>query len=263
MTDSKYNDKLKHALKHLKNDYSVQQTLGEGAFCKVKLAIHQATGEKVAMKIYDKKKLIEMDGEEGLQELLMEHKILAKLHNEHVVRLYEVIDTPDILYVVMELCTGGEVFDYIIAHGHLEEEDACRIFHQTLHALEYIHRHNIVHRDLKPENLLMDDHRDLKMIDFGFAGGACKCKLRHISLRSLCFFHTLFTFCAVLACSHVCVRVGVGCTLLPVVAEEWTPGVPLVRDVGSPFYVAPEVVSDGDGMIMGESLSFQKKLGSW
>jgi serine/threonine protein kinase len=186
---------------HFKHDYQVLKTLGQGAFCKVKLAIHTPTQEKVAIKIYDKKKLIEIEGEAGFAELTAEGALLAELHNDHVVRLYEIIDTPDYYYMIIEVASGGEVFDYIIAHGHLEEDEACKIFHQCMHALEYIHSHKIVHRDLKPENLLMTRHRDIKLIDFGFS-------------------------------------------------ERWTPGKPLVKDVGSPFYVAPEVVTEDKELMM-------------
>jgi serine/threonine protein kinase len=201
---SKYDKHLKDALQaagHFKHDYQVLKTLGQGAFCKVKLAVHTPTQEKVAIKIYDKKKLIEMEGEAGFAELTEEGKLLSELHNDHVVRLYEIVDTPDFYYMVIEVASGGEVFDYIIAHGHVEEDEACKIFHQCMHALEYIHSHNIVHRDLKPENLLMTRHRDIKLIDFGFS-------------------------------------------------ERWTPGKPLVKDVGSPFYVAPEVVTEDKVLMM-------------
>jgi len=159
----------KDALQHLKDDYQIGKTVGVGGFCKVKLAIHIPTGEQVAIKIFDKKALIEEDGEDSLNKLLDENRILGTLHNEHIVRLYEVIDTPDIMYIVMEYASGGELFDYIIAHGHLEEYEACKFLHQIIHAVEYVHRHNIVHRDLKPENLLLDQNRDIKLIDFGLA----------------------------------------------------------------------------------------------
>jgi serine/threonine protein kinase len=171
-TTSKHDQKLRDALEaggHFKHDYKILKTLGQGAFCKVKLAIHTPTAETVAIKIYNKKMLIEKEGEEGFQELLIECEVLKELHNDHIIRLYETIDTEDFYYMVCEACSGGEVFDYVIAHGHLEEPEACRIFHQCLHAVEYIHKHHIVHHDLKVDNLLMTRHRDVKMIDFGFA----------------------------------------------------------------------------------------------
>lgn len=154
---------------HLKETYNVGKTVGCGGFCKVKLATHIPTGEPVAIKIFDKQALIDEDGEESLAKLLEENQVLGKMRNDHVVQLYEVIDTADIMYIVMEYASGGELFDYIIAHGHLEEYEACGILHQILHSLEYVHSHNIVHRDLKPENLLLDKERKIKLIDFGLA----------------------------------------------------------------------------------------------
>jgi len=154
---------------HLKVNYQIGKTVGCGGFCKVKLATHIPTGEQVAIKIFDKQALIEEDGEESLAKLLEENNVLGRMRNDHVVQLYEVIDTADIMYIVMEYASGGELFDYIIAHGHLEEYEACSILHQILHSLEYVHRHNVVHRDLKPENLLLDKERMIKLIDFGLA----------------------------------------------------------------------------------------------
>jgi len=157
------------AIEHLRTDYLFKKTVGKGGFCEVKLATHIPTGEDVAIKIFDKKMLMREDGEESVKKLLEENEILAMLDNDHITRLYEVIDTEDIMYIIMEYCSGGELFDYIIAHGHLEEYEACKILHQIMFAVEFCHSHGIVHRDLKPENLLLDKERDIKLIDFGLA----------------------------------------------------------------------------------------------
>lgn len=157
------------AIEHLRTDYLFKKTVGKGGFCEVKLATHIPTGEDVAIKIFDKKMLMKEDGEESVKKLLEENEVLAMLDNDHITRLYEVIDTDDIMYIIMEYCSGGELFDFIIAHGHLEEYEACKILHQIMFAVDFCHSHGVVHRDLKPENLLLDQSRDIKLIDFGLA----------------------------------------------------------------------------------------------
>lgn len=81
---------------------------------------------------------------------------------------YTVIKTPTEIIMVLEYA-GGELFDYIVAHGKMQEDGARRFFQQMLCAVEYCHRHKIVHRDLKPENLLLDDNLDVKIADFGLS----------------------------------------------------------------------------------------------
>ena len=81
---------------------------------------------------------------------------------------YTVIKTPSEIIMVLEYA-GGELFDYIVAHGKMQEDEARRFFQQMLCAVEYCHRHKIVHRDLKPENLLLDDNLDVKIADFGLS----------------------------------------------------------------------------------------------
>lgn len=69
----------------------------------------------------------------------------------------------------MEFCPGGELFDYIVAQGRVKESEASRFFHQILGGVEQIHRVNVVHRDLKPENLLLDEQKNIKIVDFGLS----------------------------------------------------------------------------------------------
>lgn len=83
-------------------------------------------------------------------------------------RSYTVIKTPSDIIMVLEYA-GGELFDYIVQHGKMHEDEARRFFQQMLCAVEYCHRHKIVHRDLKPENLLLDDNLNVKIADFGLS----------------------------------------------------------------------------------------------
>ncbi|KAJ3298024.1 hypothetical protein HDU79_000875 [Rhizoclosmatium sp. JEL0117] len=145
--------------------YDLEKAVGEGNFAKVKLATHCLTGEKVAVKIIDKEKLDSATA----KKLFREVRIMKMLNHPHIVRLYEVIDTPNELYLIMEYAAGGEIFDYLVAHGRMKEKEARRHFRQIISAIEYCHEMHIIHRDLKAENLLLDANMNIKIADFGFS----------------------------------------------------------------------------------------------
>ncbi|TDZ67267.1 Sucrose non-fermenting protein kinase 1 [Colletotrichum trifolii] len=145
--------------------YKVIKTLGEGSFGKVKLAIHNGTGQQVALKIIARKKLISRDMAGRVER---EIEYLQLLRHPHIIKLYTVIKTPNEIIMVLEYA-GGELFDYIVQNGRMKEPEARRFFQQMLCAVEYCHRHKIVHRDLKPENLLLDDNLNVKIADFGLS----------------------------------------------------------------------------------------------
>ena len=84
-------------------------------------------------------------------------------------QLYEIIETPKKLYLIMEFASGGELFDYIVKYQKVEEPDACKFFQQIISGVEYISKLKIVHRDLKPENLLIDFDKGIKLVDFGLS----------------------------------------------------------------------------------------------
>jgi 5'-AMP-activated protein kinase catalytic alpha subunit len=98
-----------------------------------------------------------------------EIKILRLFMHPHIIRLYEVIEAPADIYVVMEYVKSGELFDYIVEKGRLQEEEARRFFQQIISGVQYCHRNMVVHRDLKPENLLLDNNCDVKIADFGLS----------------------------------------------------------------------------------------------
>uniref|UniRef100_A0A9J8C2Y4 Maternal embryonic leucine zipper kinase n=1 Tax=Cyprinus carpio carpio TaxID=630221 RepID=A0A9J8C2Y4_CYPCA len=151
-------DSTSELLKH----YEVYETIGSGGFAKVKLGRHILTGEKVAIKIMEKKDL-----GDDLPRVKTEIEAMKNLSHQHVCRLYHVIETSSKIYMVLEYCPGGELFDYIIAKDRLSEEETRVFFRQIISALAYVHSKGYAHRDLKPENLLIDENHNLKLIDFG------------------------------------------------------------------------------------------------
>uniref|UniRef100_H2YPH4 MAP/microtubule affinity-regulating kinase 3 n=1 Tax=Ciona savignyi TaxID=51511 RepID=H2YPH4_CIOSA len=145
--------------------YRILKTIGKGNFAKVKLARHVLTGREVAIKIIDKKQL----NPSSLQKLFREVRIMKHLDHPNIVKLYEVIENSKQLLLVMEYANGGEVFDYLVAHGRMKEKEARAKFRQIVSSVQYLHSKKIVHRDLKAENLLLDADMNIKIADFGFS----------------------------------------------------------------------------------------------
>ncbi|XP_028319804.1 serine/threonine-protein kinase SIK2 isoform X1 [Gouania willdenowi] len=144
--------------------YDIERTLGKGNFAVVKLARHRITKTEVAIKIIDKTQLDAVN----LEKVYREVQIMKMLDHPHIIKLYQVMETKNMLYLVTEYAKNGEIFDYLAKHGRLSELEARRKFWQILSAVEYCHNRNIVHRDLKAENLLLDGHMNIKIADFGF-----------------------------------------------------------------------------------------------
>uniref|UniRef100_A0A673ZTP0 non-specific serine/threonine protein kinase n=1 Tax=Salmo trutta TaxID=8032 RepID=A0A673ZTP0_SALTR len=155
---------------HIGN-YRLLKTIGKGNFAKVKLARHILTGREVAVKIIDKTQL----NPTSLQKLTGYAVLIGYPHSSSIsllfspVKLFEVIETEKTLYLIMEYASGGEVFDYLVAHGRMKEKEARAKFRQIVSAVQYCHQKRIVHRDLKAENLLLDADMNIKIADFGFS----------------------------------------------------------------------------------------------
>ena len=109
-----------------------------------------------------------MDEREKIR-LQYEIEILKTLEHPNIVKLYEVFEDKDYIYIVTELCEGGELFDVILEKQCFNEKDAASITKQTLNAVAYCHSMKVAHRDLKPENILLDkqNQESIKIIDFG------------------------------------------------------------------------------------------------
>ncbi|CAF0808262.1 unnamed protein product [Adineta steineri] len=142
--------------------YELQKTIGNGGFGKVKQAIHLLTGEHVAIKIIDKAKL-----GSDVARIALEIKAMKDLRHQHICQLYQVIETDEYYFLVLEYFCNGELFDYIVNRNRLSEEQARHFFRQIVSAVAYMHKKGYCHRDLKPENLLLDRRESLKLIDFG------------------------------------------------------------------------------------------------
>lgn len=125
----------------------MRQTLGRGTFGKVKQGIHLPTGEKVAIKIIDKKSIEDEDDEIRIQR---EVEIMKKVRHPNIIYLYEIIETAEHVYIITEFAEQGELFRVMTTEVRLKQRAAGRIFYQILNAVEYLHRLNIAHRDLKP-----------------------------------------------------------------------------------------------------------------
>ncbi|XP_077578227.1 serine/threonine-protein kinase SIK3 homolog isoform X4 [Stigmatopora nigra] len=145
--------------------YEIERTIGKGNFAVVKLATHIITKAKVAIKIVDKTQL----DDENLKKIFREVQIMKLLKHPHIIRLYQVMETERMIYLVTEYASGGEIFDHLVAYGRMAEKDARKKFKQIVAAVHFCHCRNIVHRDLKAENLLLDHNLNIKIADFGFS----------------------------------------------------------------------------------------------
>ena len=148
-------------------DYTLGTELGSGAFGKVVLGKHILTNEPVAIKILDK--MILSHTPDDYQSVRQEINILKSVKHKHIVQLYDVLQTPRHIFIIMEYCEGKDLLDYILTKSKLSEEESLKYFHQLINALFYLHSQNIAHRDIKIDNMLLDRNRDLKLVDFGLS----------------------------------------------------------------------------------------------
>lgn len=140
--------------------------LGEGSYAKVRKAYSKRMKLHVAVKIIDRKKA----PEDFLDKFLpRELSIIQNLDHPHIIRVYEVLDIGDKVFVVMDLAPGGDLLDYIKKKGCMKENLSRKIFLQMLQAVKHCHKHGVLHRDLKCENILLDDGINVKLTDFGFS----------------------------------------------------------------------------------------------
>ncbi|KAJ8257408.1 hypothetical protein GJAV_G00185280 [Gymnothorax javanicus] len=151
----------------IKENYDFKEVLGTGAFSEVVLAEEKVTHRLVAIKCIPKKAL---EGKENSIE--NEIAVLHKIKHTNIVSLEDIFESKSHLYLVMQLVSGGELFDRIVEKGFYTEKDASKLIQQILDAVKYLHDMGIVHRDLKPENLLyysMEEDSKIMISDFGLS----------------------------------------------------------------------------------------------
>lgn len=153
--------------------YELLETIGEGTFAKVKLARNEQTDEIVAIKIIQKKEVIQNN---MAPQVKKEINIMKQLKHARVVQVKEVLASKAKIFLVMDYMSGGDFRSRITSKGgKLSEDEARKYFRQTIQGLHYIHSQGVCHRDLKPENLLLDGDGNIKISDFGlsnFIGGS-------------------------------------------------------------------------------------------
>lgn len=151
----------------VKKDYNITKTeLGKGKFGVVKLAYHKKTGESRAIKVMEKKDRTEKD----LNLMRREVDVMRRIDHPNCIKFFNVYETRDKIFIVMELLWGGQMLDRIVERDHFSEMEAARCFVQIMSGIEYLHHNGVVHRDLKPENIMFaneDEDSILKIVDFG------------------------------------------------------------------------------------------------
>ena len=148
--------------------YTFIKELGHGSYCHVYRCQNNSTGNVYACKKFDKKFI------KSVARIKTEIDLLRATDHPNIIKLYDTFEDEDHLYLVMEECNGGELFQRLAENAknnkNYTEKDAARIMKQILQAVNYLHSHGVCHRDLKPENILfssMDPNSQLKIIDFG------------------------------------------------------------------------------------------------
>eukprot|EP00124_Ichthyophonus_hoferi_P002027 Ihof_evm11s124 gene=Ihof_evmTU11s124 len=146
--------------------YCIGRTLGEGTYGKVKLGHDLRTDKNVAIKFIKRESI---KTEKHRTRINREIRALKLLDHPNIIKVYDIFETEQEIIIAMEFASGGELFDYIVAHKQVKEREARKFFRQIVSAIDYCHASSIIHRDLKPENLLLDENKNIKIIDFGFS----------------------------------------------------------------------------------------------
>uniref|UniRef100_A0A8C6U7U2 Calcium/calmodulin-dependent protein kinase IGb n=1 Tax=Neogobius melanostomus TaxID=47308 RepID=A0A8C6U7U2_9GOBI len=145
--------------------FDFMEELGSGAFSEVYMVKEKKTGKMFAMKCVKKKQ----NGDLNLEN---EITVLRRIKHDNVVGMEDFYESRTHYYLVMQLVSGGELFDRILDRGVYSERDASKVIQQVLQAVEYLHQSGVVHRDLKPENLLYyspDEDSKIMISDFGLS----------------------------------------------------------------------------------------------
>nr|XP_046173056.1 hormonally up-regulated neu tumor-associated kinase homolog A [Oncorhynchus gorbuscha] len=152
-------------------NYLIGRKLGEGSFAKVREGLHAMTGEKVAVKVIDKRKA--KKDSYVTKNLRREGHIQQMIRHPNITQLLDILETENSYYLVMELCPGGNIMNRIYDKKKLDERETQKYVRQLVMAVEHLHRAGVVHRDLKIENLLLDEQDSInRVVDFGLSNCA-------------------------------------------------------------------------------------------
>lgn len=152
----------------MKSDYKIAGVIGEGSFGKVQKAIRLSDDLEVAIKSVERSKMESIASDAMQTELA----IAKRLRHPHIALIYEIFDDADHVHIVMEFCSGGDLFELLAAGHFFSDKKVARYLWQMVSGIAYCHFNKFCHRDLKPENYLVECKRadaDLKLIDFGLA----------------------------------------------------------------------------------------------
>lgn len=143
--------------------------LGKGIFAEVRAAIQRFTNKNVAVKILKKSSMTEKQVDRARYEI----ETLKLCQHPNIMKLYDVFENADYIYLVLESLSGGNLYEFLKEKNFsLSEHAACKIVYSVAHALNYLHAFGIIHRDIKPDNIVLvtpDENSDVKLVDFGLA----------------------------------------------------------------------------------------------
>jgi len=165
-------------------NYQLGDRLGEGTFGTVLKGTHLIASERVAIKVLEKKRMQQAD---DIERVGREIQILKMLKHPNVIRLWEIIYERDKIYLAMEFAPRGELFQHIVKNRRCREPEGRRFFKQLMAGVAYLHSQHVVHRDIKPENLLLDEHKNIRIADFGLSTRCAPGQVLRHSCGSPCY----------------------------------------------------------------------------
>jgi len=167
-TNAAEGDAKGYLASHSLEDYVLGKHIGQGAYAMVFQGMHRDSAQKVAVKIYEKSKLLDAQRRKSVQ---CEIRLMERLRHPNIVAFHDALDTAKHIYIIMEYLGGGSLYHLLKKRPsrHLDDNVAKRVFFQICHGVKYLHDRHVVHRDIKLENLLLNDWGTVKIIDFGFS----------------------------------------------------------------------------------------------